>query len=338
MLTVILAYSKLTIHLHLIYMNYSINNNIKILVIGDLMLDHYIYGNCNRISPEAPVQVVEVKKDEYTLGGAGNVIKNLKVLGCDTNIISIVGEDDYANVINTQLEAAGVNANGILRDKSRCTTLKSRVLVANHQLIRLDREDTQPVEKATADKLIDILKKEINNYNLVLVSDYNKGLLSDYLLNQIFSICREASVKTLIDPKGNNYTKYRGCNMVKPNKKEAIQASGIQITDKDSLAAACKKIKEITGCDDVVVTMSEEGMAMYVSDELTVIPTKALSVIDVTGAGDTVLASLGVAISSGYNLFEACDFANHAAAVVVSKVGSATATIGEISHQFLAMF
>jgi len=304
-------------------------------VIGDIMLDHYIYGDCSRISPEAPVQVVDVKGDEYTLGGAGNVLKNLKAFDCETYIISAVGHDEQAKIIKLQLENIEVSTEGIFYDAKRCTTVKSRVMVANHQLIRLDYENKRLIDNQLADAMLEAISREIKNYELVLISDYNKGLLSYYFLNSIFSICRQAGVKTIIDPKGTDYNKYVGGNIIKPNKKEAMQASGILITDLQSLTEACIKIKEITNCDDVVVTMSEEGIAIYSEDKLSVIATKALSVIDVTGAGDTVLASLGLALASGSSLKEACDFANHAAAVVVSKVGSATATLDEIKDHSL---
>lgn len=308
------------------------NIKAKILVIGDIMLDHYIYGDCSRISPEAPVQVVDVKADEHTLGGAGNVLKNLKAFDCETFIISAVGNDEPSKIINVQLAKLGISDTGIFYDDKRCTTVKSRVMVANHQLIRLDHEITHPIDNELADRLIELVEQQVNNYDLVLISDYSKGVLSNYLLNSIFSICRKASIKTIIDPKGSDYTKYVGTNIIKPNKKEAMQASGIVITDKQSLYLACKKLKDITACDDIVVTMSEEGIALYSDNILTVIPTKALSVIDVTGAGDTVLASLGMAIALGKTLNDACDFANHAAAVVVSKVGSATTTLDEIAN------
>ncbi len=308
------------------------NIKAKILVIGDIMLDHYIYGDCSRISPEAPVQVVDVKADEHTLGGAGNVLKNLKAFDCETFIISAVGNDEPSKIINVQLAKLGINDTGIFYDDKRCTTVKSRVMVANHQLIRLDHETKHPIDDEFADRLITLFEQQVNHYDLVLISDYSKGVLSNYLLNSVFSICRKANIKTIIDPKGSDYTKYVGANLIKPNKKEAMQASGVIITDKHSLHLACQKLKDITGCDDIVVTMSEEGIAMYSDNELTVIPTKALSVIDVTGAGDTVLASLGMAIALGKTLHDACDFANHAAAVVVSKVGSATTTLDEIAN------
>lgn len=315
-------------------MDFTINNNIKILVIGDIMLDHYIHGSCNRISPEAPVQVVEVKEDVYTLGGAGNVLQNLLALNCKAKIISVVGDDDDAALVEEQFKKDGINNQFLVKDNLRCTTIKSRVMVYNHQLIRLDREVTRPIDKAIAEVIIDIVEKEIKYYDVVLLSDYNKGLLSDYLLSSIFTICKAAGVKTIVDPKGNDFSKYKGANIIKPNKKEAVIASGIDIINKDTLKMACDKIQKITNCDDVIITMSEDGIAVFDNRELSIIPTKALDVIDVTGAGDTVLASLGFALAHGNSLNEACEFANHAAAVVVSKVGSATASIEEIKENY----
>jgi len=311
----------------------SIKDNLKILVIGDLMVDHYLHGNCNRISPEAPVPVVEVRSESYTLGGAGNVIKNLCALGCKASVISVSGNDETAPVLLKHFADLNVDTSGILKDTTRCTTVKTRVLVSNHQLIRLDREIVHPLNAAMQSELLAFLDKEVQHNDLVLISDYNKGLLTPALLKGIFEICRRENITTIVDPKGLDFSKYLGANIIKPNKKEASQATGIAITDRESLQQACEKIKEITGCDDVIITMSDEGMAYYTGEELSVIPTKAMGVIDITGAGDTVLASLGVAIASGNGLTDACEFANHAAAVVVSKVGSATATMEEIEKK-----
>lgn len=313
--------------------NIKINLNKLVLVIGDIMLDHYIYGNCNRISPEAPVQVVEVKRDIYTLGGAGNVLQNLLAFNCKATIMSVLGEDDDASLVMEQLSKEGLSDQILIKDKQRCTTVKSRVMVSNHQLIRLDREVTYPINNDIALCLISELEKTVDRCDIVLLSDYNKGLLSEYLLTNVFKICRSAGIKTIVDPKGVDFSKYKGVNIIKPNKKEAILASGINIVNNNTLRAACQKIQEITECDSVIITMSEEGMAFFSDGVLKVIPTQALEVVDVTGAGDTVLASLGVAIASGNSLKDACDLANHAAAVVVSKVGSATATLDEINQK-----
>jgi D-beta-D-heptose 7-phosphate kinase/D-beta-D-heptose 1-phosphate adenosyltransferase len=314
-------------------MNYTIDKNINILVIGDIMLDHYIYGDCSRISPEAPVPVVEIKFESYTLGGAGNVVENLNVLGCNVDIVSIVGDDENAGLILEKLAHCNIKGGGLITDETRCTTIKTRVLASKHQLIRLDREVTTAIDRGVEGKLLDLIKKVIPKYQMVLLSDYNKGLLTPALLKGVFELCNAQGVQTIVDPKGVNFDKYKGVSIIKPNKKEAVAATGVEIIDRDSLQKACIKIKEITNCQEVIITMSEDGIALYSGNQLSIIPTKAIGVVDVTGAGDTVLASLGAALAANYTLKQACDFANHAAAVVVSKVGSSTATLAEINQK-----
>jgi len=312
----------------------NIKEGLKILVIGDLMIDHYIYGNCNRISPEAPVPVVEVTNETYTLGGAGNVLKNLIAFSSIASILSVTGVDENAELIANMLAEVGIDSSHIIRDASRCTTIKSRVLATNHQLIRLDKEVISAVNNEVENAIITRLEKIIANYDALLISDYNKGLLTNRLLRNIVNVSRNAGVKIIVDPKGADFSKYKGVNIIKPNKKEAGLATGINIYDNNTLEQACIKIKQITNCDEVIITLSEGGIAYFAQDSLNIIPTKALAVTDVTGAGDTVLASLGVALASGNSLESACNFANHAAAIVVSKVGSATATIAEINEKF----
>ena len=310
---------------------YTINTSIKVLVIGDLMVDHYIYGNCNRISPEAPIPVVEITHETHTLGGAGNVLKNINALGCKSSIVSVTGNDDSAQLVNTLLAKSNIENDGLTKDEQRCTTIKSRVLAANHQLIRMDREVVEPITVDIEEAVSAKFNKALNDCDIVLISDYNKGLLTTSLLKSIITVCNTAGKKVLVDPKGLDFSKYYGANLIKPNRKEAGLATGVKIKDTESLELACRKLKEITACESIIVTMSEEGIALFAEDKLTVIPTRSIGVIDVTGAGDTVLASLAVALASGYTLYNACDFANHAAAVVVSKVGSATATMDEIN-------
>jgi rfaE bifunctional protein kinase chain/domain len=315
-------------------MNFTINKNARILIIGDIMLDHYIYGNCNRISPEAPVPVVEITRESYTLGGAGNVLENLNALDCHAGIIAVVGHDDHAAIIAGKLIECGSNSGGLIKDPLRCTTVKTRVLSSNHQMIRLDREMIEPVSEKVINECSELINEHIDHCNVVLLSDYNKGLLTADLIGEVVALCNAAGIKTIVDPKGLDFSKYQGVSIIKPNKKEASLATGIVIKDNESLERACIKIKETTGCQAVVVTMSEDGIAIYENNELSIIPTKAMGVVDVTGAGDTVIASIAIALASGYSLKEACDFANHAAAIVVSKVGSATATLHEINEMF----
>ncbi|MBD1392065.1 D-glycero-beta-D-manno-heptose-7-phosphate kinase [Mucilaginibacter glaciei] len=317
-------------------MNYNINSNARILIVGDIMLDHYIYGNCNRISPEAPVPVVEITRESYTLGGAGNVLENLNALNCHADIIAVVGRDDNAAIVAGKLADCGSRADALIYDAARCTTVKTRVLSSNHQMIRLDRECADAVRDDVADQISALLKQHAGEIDILILSDYNKGLLTPTVLAEVVAICKAAGVKTIVDPKGLDFSKYQGASIIKPNRKEASLATGIAIHDQDSLERACIKIKETTGCEAVVVTMSEDGIAIYENEQLSIIPTKALGVVDVTGAGDTVIASIAIALASGYSLTEACDFANHAAAIVVSKVGSATATLAEINQMFQA--
>jgi rfaE bifunctional protein kinase chain/domain len=314
---------------------YQISNPaLNILVVGDLMIDHYIYGNCDRISPEAPIPVVEITSEHHTLGGAGNVLKNLKALGCNTSIVSVIGDDENAELVNSLLQKDGIVTDGLIKDSSRCTTIKSRVLAVRHQLIRLDREVLTPVRNEIEEAIFKSFSNIVSDFDIVLISDYNKGLLTDKLLADIINKCREVGVQTLVDPKGLDFAKYENATLIKPNRKEAGLATGIVIKDEETLKQACEKMRQITKCDNIVVTLSEDGTALYNQNKLTIIPTKAMDVIDVTGAGDTVLASLGLAIASGRSIYDACVFANQAAAIVVSKVGSATATIDEINARF----
>lgn len=308
--------------------------SIKILLVGDLMVDHYIIGSCSRISPEAPVPVVEIQREVHTLGGAGNVLKNLIAFGCDVHIVSIIGDDEGCGIVLNQLDKLNISSGGLIKDYNRHTSVKSRVLAGNHQLLRIDKESVEPITEEQESMLLKKIEAVIHNYSILLFSDYNKGLLTKKFLGRAIQLCREKGVKTLVDPKGTDFSKYFGINLIKPNKKEASIATGIDIIDNDTLLEACRKLKQITDSDNIVITLSEQGIAVYVQDKLTISPTKALEVIDVTGAGDTVLASLGWALASGHTLQEACDFANKAASIVVSKVGSATATFEEIDNRF----
>lgn len=295
------------------------------------MIDHYIYGNCDRISPEAPVQVVDVKSDEYTLGGAGNVIKNLVSFGANTGIVTVCGDDDALKTVAQGFEGLGVADHKLIIDKSRPTTIKTRVVSNKHQLLRLDRESKHYITDDIADKIIAELKSQIHRVKIVIISDYCKGVLSPALITAIIDVCRTNGVKTIVDSKEPLLSKYYNASIIKPNRKEASIATGIKIVDDETLTQACKKIAHDTNCEAVIVTLSEEGMGIYHQNKLTRIPTKALEIFDVTGAGDTVIAAIAFALLNGFDLIQACDFANHAAAVVVGKPGSATATLQEIN-------
>jgi len=307
------------------------NKKPKIAVIGDLMIDHYIWGSCERISPEAPVQVVGVSNESTVLGGAGNVINNLIALESEVSVYTILGQDNNAQKAIQLLEESGAICQAIINEPSRKTTKKSRVIASNQQIIRLDDESKTDISSDSAQELLEVLKKHILDYDAILLSDYNKGVLTTKLTEDIITIASLHNLLILVDPKGKDYSKYRGATLLTPNKKEASLATGIEIIDTPTLKSAGFKIKDDLDLTYGVITLSEEGVAIF-DDALYMIPTVAREVFDVTGAGDTVLASLGVALSSGLTIKESCEFANKAAAVVVAKVGSATATLNEIEE------
>ncbi len=295
------------------------------------MLDHYINGSCERISPEAPVQIVDVSGETYSLGGAGNVLKNLQAFGCKGSVISISGNDDSSQIVAAELQKINPDFYYLIKDEQRRTTIKTRVIVNRHQLIRLDKEDKIYCSDAIADEIFQFLKTKITELDILILSDYCKGVLSTRLVTNIIKLCTDNNVITIVDSKDKDLSKYYGATLIKPNKKEASLASGINIINDDSLEQACKKIAFITACKTVVVTLSEDGIAIYHQNKLTKKPTKALDIFDVTGAGDTVVAALAFALANNLSLSQACDFANSAAAVVVAKFGSTVATLDEIN-------
>jgi rfaE bifunctional protein kinase chain/domain len=314
------------------FFKFQTDKKVKICVIGDMMLDHYINGSCDRISPEAPVQIVDVSGETYSLGGAGNVLKNLQAFGCDGSIISISGNDDTSQIVTDEIEKIRPYFYYQVKDKERRTTIKTRIVVNRHQLIRLDKEDKVYCNDIIADEIFSFLNTKVTELDVLILSDYCKGVLSTHLVKNVIELCNANNVITIVDSKDKDLSKYYGVTLVKPNKKEASLASGINITDDISLEAACKKIAEITACQTIIVTLSEDGIAIYNDNKLIKKPTKALDVFDVTGAGDTVIASLSFALANGLSVSEACDFANSAAAVVVGKFGSAVATLDEIEN------
>jgi D-beta-D-heptose 7-phosphate kinase/D-beta-D-heptose 1-phosphate adenosyltransferase len=305
-----------------------LNSKPRILVIGDLMIDHYLWGNVNRISPEAPVQVVEVNKETTVLGGAGNVINNLRALDCKVGVISAIGKDEVGEELRGMLDAIEVEG-FLIEEENRKTSKKSRIIASHQQVVRYDRESKDEIVEKTSHTIFEEFKLVVNEYDIVLLSDYGKGVLTDKLTQGIIEYANQNGKKVLVDPKGDDYSKYSGAYLLTPNKKEAIQSSKIHIKDDTSLIKALKKLKEIADLDVSLITLSEDGIAIF-DDKLTMRPTVAREVYDVTGAGDTVLATLGYSLALGKDIVSAVEFANLAAGVVVGKLGSATATLDEI--------
>ena len=303
-----------------------------ILVIGDLMIDHYLWGSCNRISPEAPVQVVDIKNETTVLGGAGNVVNNLRALGAEVTVMSVVGDDDVATELVGMLDLLGVNRYLIL-DENRKTTKKSRIIASHQQVVRYDKESKEEITPECERELVLKIFETIDQYDAVILSDYGKGVLSESLTHKIIFAASGADLKVLVDPKGEDYCKYRGAYLLTPNKAEARLATGIDIVDDASLLNALKKLQMCGSLEVPMITLSEDGIAMLDSNNRVIKkPTVAREVYDVTGAGDTVIASLGYCVAQGIPIEQAIEFANLAAGVVVGKLGSATATLEEIEE------
>ena len=301
----------------------------NILVIGDLIVDHYLWGSCERISPEAPVQIVRVDNESLLLGGAGNVVNNLSTLGAKVDLISVIGECETSIEVQKLLIEINITSDYLIIQKNRVTSKKSRIISDQQQVVRYDRESTDEIDNNSQLAVIKTFKKIVNNYDAILLSDYGKGILSFDLTQAIIDVANKSDKKILIDPKGLEYSKYKGAYLLTPNKKEASEATNIAIKDKESLTKVIKNLKEKCDLEVSLITLSEDGVAIF-DKELRILPTVAREVFDVTGAGDTVLAALGFALSCNKNIDEAIQFANLASGVVVGKIGSATVTINEI--------
>ena len=302
----------------------------KILVIGDLMIDHYMWGKCERISPEAPVQIIDVVKENNILGGAGNVIHNLHEFNAKVGVISVIGKDSIGKKIEKMLNKLNVKTY-LNFQNGRKTSRKSRVIASNQQVVRVDKESKDDISQKSQKNIFKIFKKRLENYDIVLLSDYGKGVLTSNLTKKLIKFANKKNKKVLIDPKGADFSKYEGAYLLTPNKKEAILASKIEITDEKSLKIALKKLKKEIKLKVSLITLSEDGIALW-KDKFKIFPTVAKEVFDVTGAGDTVLASIGFALACGESLDNAIKFANLSAGVVVGKIGSATASIDEIEE------
>ena len=300
-----------------------------VLVVGDLMIDHYLWGNTDRISPEAPVPVVDVAEETTVLGGAGNVINNLVALGATVSVAGAIGDDPVGRELTLMLRSINVAFDGLVTQPGRKSSKKSRIVASGQQIVRYDKETKTAISDETATAILTWIEKEAFRYDMIILSDYGKGVITTALAQGIIAIARQSDKKVLVDPKGRDYAKYRGAHLLTPNRKEASEATGIEIVDDASLERALLHLKTECDLERSMITLSEDGIAIY-DTRTKRFPTVALEVFDVTGAGDTVIASMAFALSSGANVDDAARFANLAAGVVVGKIGSATVTLDEI--------
>ena len=307
----------------------------RIVVLGDLMLDEFIWGRVRRISPEAPVPVVEVDRQTLALGGAGNVVANLVALGAAPVPIGVVGTDSNAERLRDSFRELGVRSDGLLSDSSRPTTVKTRIIAHNQQVVRADRESRVAIASGTEALLVEAFRGEIEAADAVVISDYGKGLLTPALLSRVLAGARERRLIVCVDPKMPRFDCYQPVTVITPNNQEAAEASGVLIEDESMLDEAGRRLLDSIDTRAVLITRGEEGMSLFVrgskgATDVTHIPTVAREVYDVTGAGDTVIATLALALASGASLEEAAVLANHAAGVVVGKVGTASVTREEL--------
>jgi D-beta-D-heptose 7-phosphate kinase/D-beta-D-heptose 1-phosphate adenosyltransferase len=292
----------------------------NILVVGDLMVDHYLYGDVDRVSPEAPVQVVDIKSEELLMGGAGNVINNLLGLGARVGVCSVIGDDSGGEFLQRRLGEKGVVKEGLTIQKDRRTSKKSRIISSHQQILRVDREDKCDISKKSEELILVRASIILEFYDLVIISDYGKGVMSDTLTSGIIELANSKKIPILVDPKGSDYSKYKRATLITPNKKEAELAVGFAINDNKTLKEALKILKDTLDLNYSIITLSEDGIAML-EDEVITIPTVAKDVFDVTGAGDTVIAAIAVSLVQNRPIIDALEYANRAAAVAVSHVG-----------------
>jgi rfaE bifunctional protein kinase chain/domain len=304
-----------------------------VVVFGDVMLDEFIWGDVTRISPEAPVPVVEIRRESIHLGGAANVLANLIALGARATVVGVTGADAAGDRIRgVLLELGAKNAAGsLVIDDTRPTTLKTRIIAHSQPVVRADRESRTPVSPAVADRIISTLKEALAGAKAFVVSDYDKGAVTPRILEQILPFAYASNIPVLVDPKIRNFASYRPATLVTPNHHEALRLTNLEEDTNEGLTLAARRIGEQLGCGAVLITRGERGMMLVQGDSDPVyVPTVAREVYDVTGAGDTVIATLAAALSAGSSTVEAAMLANHAAGIVVGKLGTATATAAEL--------
>jgi rfaE bifunctional protein kinase chain/domain len=304
-----------------------------LVVYGDVMLDEFVWGDVTRISPEAPVPVVDVRRESLHLGGAANVLANLVALGAQARVIGVIGNDRAGERLRAELSATGVEQteDALIVDEHRPTTTKTRIIAHNQLVVRADRERRTPVDTKTEDRIISILRRTIAEADAFVVSDYDKGSITPRVLAEVLPTAYERGIPVLVDPKIRNFDSYRPATLVTPNHHEALRLTGIEEDTNEGLKRAAHLIRERLGCESVLITRGEQGMMLLEKyHEPVYVETAAREVYDVTGAGDTVIATLAAALAAGATMFEAAVLANHAAGIVVGKVGTATASASEV--------
>jgi D-beta-D-heptose 7-phosphate kinase/D-beta-D-heptose 1-phosphate adenosyltransferase len=313
--------------------DFSAFDRCRLLVVGDLMLDEYVWGHVERISPEAPVPVVSVLNEEVTLGGAANVAKNLCLLGARVAVAGVVGTGPQGRRLRSELAKLGVDVGAVVEEAGRPTTRKTRIIAEHQQVLRIDRETTREISRASEQAIMSRVLERVPDVDVVLISDYGKGVITRALIESLAAKARSAGKLTIADPKGMDFSKYAGLTLITPNKKEAALAAGREVRDEPGLLAAGQRLLETVAIDKLLITCGKDGMVFFERGAVPLkIGTRALQVYDVSGAGDTVVAVLGLGLAAGLSYPDAIAMANAAAGVVVGKVGTAGASRAELSE------
>jgi D-beta-D-heptose 7-phosphate kinase / D-beta-D-heptose 1-phosphate adenosyltransferase len=304
----------------------------RVLCIGDVMLDHYVYGQVERVSPEAPIPILKIERETRMLGGAGNVLRNLEALGATACFVSVLGNDEAGREINRLIGACnGVEAHTLV-ETGRTSTIKTRFIAANQQMLRADRESATPIGPYVRADLLRLIEQAIPDHAVVIVSDYAKGVLAEGVAASVIAAARAAGKPVVVDPKGTDYSLYRGADVLKPNRRELAQATRMPVGTLDEVVAAARALIVTGDFGALLVSLSEDGMVLVeTGGAVHPLPAAAREVFDVSGAGDTVVATLAAGIAGGLSLLDAARLANLAAGIVVGKIGTAVTHAGEIA-------
>ncbi len=303
----------------------------RIVILGDLIVDQYIWGKVSRISPEAPIPVVEVVRENFSLGGAANVASNLNALGASVEICGVVGDDSHGRMLLGMLKEKGIDTRLVVKAPDRPTILKTRIIAHKQQVVRVDREDTRSLEGEGLARMKEHLQETIPNVDAVILEDYGKGVIQERLLSEIIPMARGLGKIVTVDPKRDHFPFYKGVTAITPNRLEAEEATGIHISDEKGLHEAGARLMERLQCDAVLITMGDQGMCLFKDGEPPLkIPARAREVYDVSGAGDTVIAVFTSALVAGATFRQAAMLSNVAGGLVVEKLGTAVVTREEI--------
>ncbi len=309
----------------------------RVLVVGDVMMDHYVWGNVTRISPEAPVPVVNVTRETVLLGAAANVVNNIRALGGDVGISGVIGHDDAGKQLQNLLHAQEIPTDGLIVEPGRPTTIKTRVIAHHQQVVRFDRETKEGISRETHRRIFEhVAERAAEGLDAIVISDYCKGVVTKDLVRDIVRLARKRGIIVSVDPKISHFGIYNGVTVLTPNTKEASLGARIEIEDEESLLRAGKGLITRLACDAVLITRGEHGMSLFEKGgRITHIPTVASEVFDVTGAGDTVISALTLALATGAKFADAATIANYAAGIVVGVVGTATVAPAQLKQRIM---